>query len=99
MNLYDYGFKTKASMDTWIRDNTVSTVGGYKRHGWWDFQTSGQVGSAVESTTGKLWRDLPDDFPYRAFNSISIIVSNIGTDEAIEWYSVGGTAHPIDVWR
>lgn len=44
-SLYDYGFTTKAAVSAWIRDNTVTTIGAEKRHGWWDFQTSGQVGS------------------------------------------------------
>jgi hypothetical protein len=104
-HLYEYGFKSKDEVYEWLYKKSFMTVGEYRTHSWPDVATNGWTG--VEATSGKHWKELPDDYMVPAMRDPyqnSIIVSG-GGEEGSVWF--GGSsavfgnsdnAYNIDAW-
>jgi hypothetical protein len=100
-SLFDYGFKTKASIGQWLYDNTIYTLGDFQKTGWYDFSTTGGTRTIVTSDNKTvMMKDAPKDTPYHPVgNTVSLIVSDVGLEETVIWYGASGTAHGVDAWR
>ena len=106
-SLFDYGFKTKASVYQWMWDTYFVTVGDLEKYGWYDFYTAN--GDNTEALSRKKYKDLPDDTKLHVFgtsgpNTNCILVCIGGADEVL-WglnptaNAARPTANPIDPWR
>jgi hypothetical protein len=101
-DMYDYGFKTKDQMYEYIWKKSFEPVREYRMRGRPDFFTNGWT--AIESTSGKPWRELPDDYMVPAggadaFQNFCVIVCH-GEETASQRFSGGhGAAYSIDAWR
>ena len=101
-DMYDFGFKTKQAAYEYIWKKSFETVKEYKLRGRPDYHTNGWT--AIEKTSGKHWRELPDDYMVPAggddpFGSYNIIVCD-GQETASQRFSGGhGPAYSIDAWR
>ncbi len=102
-HLYEYGFTSKELVYKWLYNESFMTLKEYKTHSWPDMRTNAWLG--IERTSGKHWKELPDDYKVPAMNDPAencIIVSG-GGEEAAHWS--GGRslnidpAYSIDVWR
>ena len=101
-DLYDYGFKTKESIYEWIWKQSFEPVGKYRMRGMPDFATNGWLG--IEKTSGKPWRELPDDYMVPAggndpFGSYNIVVINMEETAPARYGGGHGQAYSIDAWR
>jgi hypothetical protein len=104
-SLYDYGFKTKAAVYVWMWNNKEYwiTVGDYKNNGNYDFSTN--AGGNKETTSGKAYKDLPDDYPIPSQfignkpNDSCIIVSDSFADEHTWIMPARPRMYPIDQWK
>lgn len=101
MDMYNYGFKTKEQIYEWIWKQSFETVGEYRMRGTPDESTNGWM--AIERTSGKRWRELPDDYMVPAGgpgpDSYCIIVCD-GQETACDRFGGGhGAAYSIDAWR
>ncbi len=101
-DLYDYGFKSKDEIYEWIWKRSFEPVKDYRMRGRPDEHTNGWM--AIEKTSGKHWKELPDDYMVPAggdvpFGSYCIIVCD-GQETACDRFSGGhGQAYSIDAWR
>jgi hypothetical protein len=103
MQLYQAGFKTKSDVYEWIYQQSYITVGEYRTHSWPDVRTNAWLG--VERTSGKHWKELPEDYKIPAINDpfeSCIIVTGGGEEVAL--FSGGrmpnmDPAYGIDAWR
>ncbi len=101
-DLYDYGFKSKQSIYEWFWKQSFEPVAKYRMRGMGDFTTNGWL--AIERTSGKPWRDLPDDYmvpvagndPMRSFN---IVVIHMEETAPARYGGGKGQAYSIDAWR
>jgi hypothetical protein len=101
-DLWDYGFKTKQSIYEWIWKQSFEPVGKYRMRGMGDFTTNGWLG--IEKTSGKPWRELPDDYMVpvggdNPFSSYNIVVINMEETAPARYSGGHGQAYSIDVWR
>lgn len=102
-HLYECGFKTKDEVYEWIYQNSFRTVKEYRTHSWPDVQTNSW--NAVEKTSGKIWKELPDDYlvPFVGDPYENCIIVTGGGEEYPQWIGArraGSTpAYSIDVWR
>jgi hypothetical protein len=101
-DLYDYGFKTKQSIYEWIWKQSFEPVGKYRMRGMGDFTTNGWLG--IEKTSGKPWRELPDDYMVpvggdKPFNSYNIVVINMEETAPARYGGGHGQGYSIDAWR
>jgi len=101
-DLYDYGFKTKQSIYEWIWKQSFEPVGRYRMRGMPDFTTNGWLG--IEKTSGKPWRELPDDYMVPAggddpFFSYNIVVINMEETASARYGGGHGQGYSIDNWR
>jgi hypothetical protein len=102
-HLYEAGFKSKDEVYQWLYKASFMPLSEYRKHSSPDFKTSGWRG--VEKTSGKPWRELPDDYMVPAVDDPyenCIIVSG-GGEETSHWVN-GRTpnadpVYSIDVWR
>ena len=104
-HLYEYGFKSKDEVYEWLWKKSFMTVDQYKKFSWVDLTTNGWMG--IEKTSGKSWRELPDDYMVPAAGNdpsgFCIIVG--GGDEEVSQQIGGGrqpganTIYSIDAWR
>jgi hypothetical protein len=107
-DLCKYGFKTKEEVYEWIWKRSYIPLKDYRNQSPADIATGGWSG--IERTSGKPWRELPDDYMVPVGGPTPwgncIIVSGAG-EEALLWFngrgggSFGGAdnAFNIDVWR
>jgi hypothetical protein len=109
-DLYRCGFKSKEDVYEWIWKRSVIPLKDYRNQSPADIATAGWMG--VERTSGKHWRELPDDFMVHVGGenpwSNCIIVSG-GGEEALMWFAGRGASgmfggggdngYGIDVWR
>jgi hypothetical protein len=101
-DLCDYGFKSKESIYEWIWKQSFEPVSRFRMRGAQDFVTNGWLG--IEKTSGKPWRELPDDYMVPAggddpFGSYNILLMNM-EETAVARFSGGhGQAFSIDAWR
>ena len=101
-DLYDYGFKTKQSIYEWIWKQSFEPVSRFRMRGSQDFFTNGWLG--IEKTSGKPWRELPDDYMVPVggddpFNSYNIVVINMEETAPARYSGGHGQAYSIDAWR
>ena len=102
-DLYDYGFKTKKSVYEWIWKRSFVPVSNYRQRGMGDLITNGWLG--IEKTSGKHWKELPDDYMVPAGGdgpeAYCIIIAH-GMETAIDRFGgapTGSHAFSIDAWR
>ncbi|MFC2015100.1 hypothetical protein ACFLUP_03810 [Chloroflexota bacterium] len=99
-DLYDYGFKSKDEIYEWIQKRSFESLGEYRMRGRPDEHTNGWM--AIEKTSGKRWRELPDDYMVAAGGEpwgYNIIVCD-GQETACDRMGGGhGQAISIDAWR
>jgi len=102
-HLYDYGFKTKEAVYEWIYKASFKTVAEYRTHSWPDVQTN--AWNAIEKTSGKPWKELPDDFLVPFVNNPyeNCIIVTGGGEEYPQWIGArragSDPAYSIDAWR
>jgi hypothetical protein len=100
-DLYDYGFKTKESIYEWMWKRSFEPLGKYRMRGRPDEHTNGWM--AIEKTSGKRWRELPDDYVVPAGGNNPneyLIVVAAGQETICDRFGGGrGTAYSIDNWR
>ncbi len=100
-DLYDYGFKTKDDIDEWIWKRSFEPLGKYRMRGRPDEHTNGWM--AIEKTSGKRWRELPDDYVVPAGGNSPkeyLIVVGAGQETIADRFGGGrGTAYSVDNWR
>ncbi len=102
-HLYEAGFKSKDEIYEWLYKASFMPFSEYRKHASPDFRTGGWRG--VEKTSGRPWKELPDDYMVPAVNDPyenCIIVAG-GGEETSHWVN-GRTpnadpAYGIDVWR
>ena len=112
-HLKDIGFKTKDEVYEWLYKESFVTMANYRNRSWVD-EAPTKGWSGIERTSGKPWRDLPDDYKVPLVNSPTqncIIVA--GGDEEVCIQIAGGrfipdpheqdlwgaAAYSIDAWR
>jgi len=101
-DLCDYGFKSKQEIYEWIWKHSFEPVSKFKMRGAQDFVTNGWLG--IEKTSGKLWRELPDDYMVPAggddpFESYNILLCNMEETAVARFGGGHGQAFSIDAWR
>lgn len=101
-DLCDYGFKTKESIYEWIWKRSFEPVGEFRMRGAQDFVTNGWLGK--EKTSGKPWKELPDDYMVPAggddpFESYNIILCNMEETAVARFGGGHGQVFSIDDWR
>jgi len=103
-HLYEYGFKTKDAVYEWLYKQSYMPVGRYRHYSWVDLHTNGWLG--VERSSGKPWKELPDDYLVPAAEdpyAFCIVVG--GGDEEVS-HQISSYRHlgidpfySIDAWR
>jgi hypothetical protein len=100
-DLYDYGFKTKESIYEWAWKRSFEPVERYRMRGSADLTTNGWLG--IEKTSGKHWKELPDDYLVPAGGDspagYSIILCNQQETAVARFGGGHGQAFSIDAWR
>jgi hypothetical protein len=101
-DLCDYGFKSKQAIYEWIWKQSFEPVAKFKMRGSQDFITNGWL--ATERTSGKPWRELPDDYMVPAggddpFDSYNIVVIDMEETAPARYGGGRGQAYSIDAWR
>jgi len=101
-HLYDYGFKSKDDVYEWLYKQSFTTMKEYRTHSWPDMRTNAWM--AIEKTSGKPWKELPDDYKVPTMNDpyeSRIIVTGAGEEQFLygHGFGAGGHAYNIDVWR
>ncbi len=104
-HLYEYGFKSKDAVYEWLWKRSFVPLSKYRHFSWVDLSTNGWTG--IERTSGKPWKELPDDYmvPAGGYDPyfFSIIVG--GGDEEVS-HQLSSIRHlwidpiySIDAWR
>ncbi len=103
-HLYEAGFKTKESIYEWLFKKSFMTKAQYYTHSWPDMRTN--AWNAIEKTSGKRWKELPDDYMVPAMNDpfeCCVIVTGAGEEQALfgggRMMMGSDAAYSIDVWR
>ena len=101
-DLCDYGFKSKESIYEWIWKKSFEPVAKFRMRGSQDFVTNGWL--AIEKTSGKQWRELPDDYMVPAggddpFDDYNIVIINMEETAPARFGGGRGQAFSIDAWR
>jgi len=101
-DLCDYGFKTKDSIYEWIWKKSFEPVSKFRMRGAQDFITNGWLG--IEKTSGKPWKELPEDYMVPAggdnpFASYNILLCNMEETACARFGGGHGQAFSIDAWR
>ena len=100
-HLYELGYKTKDEVYEYIYKKSFEPLGVYRTRSWPDFRRNGWMG--IEPTSGKPWKELPDDYMVPAggddpFENMIIVAG--GEEEAsVQLMGGRGNAFSIDVWR
>lgn len=101
MDMYNYGFKTKEAIYEYIWKKSFEPLATYRMRGRPDWFTNGWT--SIEKTSGKRWRELPDDYMVPAGGEspweYCVLVCD-GEETASSRFSGGhGPAYSIDAWR
>ncbi len=100
-HLLDIGFKSKDDVYEWIWKKSFEPVKDYRMRGRPDFVTNGWT--TKEKTSGKYWKELPDDYMVPAGGdhprSNCLIICG-GDEETCHTFGGGhGPVFSVDVWR
>ena len=104
-HLYEYGFKSKEAVYEWLWKKSFMPVGQFRDFSWVDLSTNGWL--AVERTSGKHWKELPDDYmvPAGGFDPSFFCIIVGGGDEEVS-HQLSSHRHlnkdpfySIDAWR
>jgi len=106
-HLYEFGFKSKEAVYEWLWKQSFVTVAEYRNFSWVDLSTNGWMG--IEQSSGKHWKELPDDYMVPAAgpdpSGFCIIVGG-GDEEVSEQLGgrgggrlFGNPIYSVDVWR
>ena len=100
-DLYDYGFKSKQEIYEWSWKRSFEPLSEYRMRGTPDESTNGWLG--IERTSGKHWKELPDDYKVPAGgqspDAYNVLVCD-GQETACDRFGGGkGAAYSIDAWR
>lgn len=101
-DLCDYGFKSKQEIYEWIWKQSFEPVSKFRMRGAQDYVTNGWLG--IEKTSGKPWKELPDDYMVPAggndpFESYNILLMNMEETAVARFGGGHGQAFSIDAWR
>jgi len=82
-HLYEYGFKSKEAVYEWLFKKSFMTVKEYRNLSWVDLSTNGWM--AKEMTSGKPWKELPEDYmvPAGGFAPDNFCIIVGGGDEEV----------------
>jgi rubredoxin len=102
--LKDAGFNSKLEVLEFIWKNSFIPMKNFRNYGWYDFMTSG--GANREVTSGKPYRDLPDDYMTPVAgdapgNSVIIVGFDPGDETWVTMRTTGsvGAVTPVDPWK
>ena len=104
-HLYEYGFQSKDAVYEWLWKKSFMPVGQYRNFSWVDLATNGWLG--IEHTSGKHWKELPDDYmvPAGGFDPDFFCIIVGGGDEEVS-HQLSSHRHlnkdpffSIDAWR
>ncbi len=104
-HLYEYGFKSKEAVYEWLYKQSYMPLSQYRNFSWVDLSTNGWMG--IERTSGKHWKDLPDDYmvPAAGFDPSFFMIIVGGGDEEVS-HQLSSHRHlnkdpfySIDAWR
>ncbi len=101
VDLVNLGFKSKREVYEYIWKKSLQPLKDYRMRGAADFWTNGWTG--IEPTSGKPWKELPDDYmvPAGGFSpdGYCILVCD-GQETTVDRFSGGhGRAFSIDAWK
>jgi hypothetical protein len=100
-DMYDYGFKTKASIYEYCWKRSFEPVSRYRMRGSADLTTNGWLG--IEKTSGKHWKELSDDYMVPAGGDgpegFCVLVCNQQETASARFGGGHGPAFSIDAWR
>jgi hypothetical protein len=100
-HLYDIGFKSKDEVYEWMWKKSFEPLKKYRSRSWPDFFRNGWMG--IEKTSGKPWKDLPDDYmvPVAGDEPFANCIIVAGGDEEASMQLAGGhdCTYSIDFWR
>lgn len=106
-HLWDIGFKTKEDVLEYIWKKSFEPLKDYRNRSWVDLSTNGWLG--IEPTSGKPWKELPDDYmvPVAGDSPDESTIIVCGSDEEISYQFPGSfrgiwASNPdysIDAWR
>ena len=101
-DMYDYGFKTKQSIYEYFWKKSFEPLRDYRMRGTPDFRTNGWLG--IERTSGKHWKELPDDYKVPAagddaFRAFNVFVFNMEETQTARFTGGHNDAYSIDAWR
>ncbi len=106
-HLYEIGFKSKDEVYEWIYKKSFEPLKRYRDRSWPDLTTNGWLGT--EKTTGKPWKELPDDQLVPAVNAPfdNCIIIAGGEEEACiqltggrsGYGEIASAVYSIDAWR
>jgi hypothetical protein len=104
-HLYEIGFKSKDEVYQWLWEKSKEPLKDYRNRSWPDESTNGWLG--IERTSGKRWKELPEDYMVPLVNEPSdncIIIG--GGDEEVCQQIAGrrgqlglAPVFSIDAWR
>jgi hypothetical protein len=100
-HLYDVGFKSKEEVYKWLYEKSKIPLSEYRKRSWPDESTNGWLG--IEHTSGKHWKELPDDYMVPMMSSPSQNCIIIGGGEEEVCLEIGGgryipDPHEVDRW-
>jgi hypothetical protein len=100
-DLYNFGFKTKESIYEYLWKRSFEPLKEYRLRGRGDFFTDGWMG--IEKTSGKHWKELPDDYMVPAGGDspwgYNIIVCDGQETDSQRFNGGHGVAYSIDNWK
>ena len=102
-HLYEIGFKSKDEVYEWLWKQSFLPLSRYRDYSWPDMTTNGWLG--IEKTSGKHWKELPDDYLVPVVDDPRDFCIIIGGGDEEVCQEIGGRragSHPvysIDAWR
>jgi hypothetical protein len=103
-HLYECGFKSKDEVYKWLWEHSKEPLKDYRTRSWPDMFTNGWIG--IEQTSGKPWKELPDDYMVPAGGNDPyencIIVGGGEEEVCVELNGRSSSldsVYSIDMWR
>lgn len=100
-HLVDLGFTSKNDVYKYLWEKGFEPLKKYRGQSWPDYSRNGWTG--IEKTSGKPWKELPDDYMVPAAgddpNEFCITIGGGQEEACIQLAGGRGSAFSIDVWR